>query len=159
MIEVGAAFTAAEKATDDDLAALETELAAMDAAQDDIKRYLAADMNFHRTVARATQNAIIYRIVEDLIDLLEHMLNQPAVAELPAIGEGGGTHRAVYEAIARHDTDGAAAAMRDHLQFSAELWQGVIKLARRIIRRGRCRKSTFSVGAQHAAPHKVRLLV
>lgn len=129
MIEVGAAFTAAEKATDDDLCALEQELAAMDAAQDDLKRYLTADMNFHRVVARATQNAIIHRIAVELLDLLEQMLNQPAVSQLPMTAESGGTHRAVYEAIARRDANGAAAAMRDHLQFSAELWQAVIKLA------------------------------
>jgi GntR family transcriptional repressor for pyruvate dehydrogenase complex len=129
MIEVSAAPVAAEKATASDLAALETALNRMDAMRrEDVRGYFAADMEFHRVVARATQNAIVSRIVGDLIDLLERVLHQASVDQLPMIEEGSGTHRAVYDAIVRRDPAAAASAMRDHLQFSTELWKAVVSL-------------------------------
>ena len=48
---------------------------------------------------------------------------------LPALAEGGGTHLAIYNAIARLATPEAAGdLMRDHIQFSSEVWQTVISL-------------------------------
>lgn len=128
MLEVQAASVAAEHATLNDLHALTRELSNMEAAGERMQEYLKADMNFHRLVAQAAKNSIVARIISELIDLLEEVLRESSVDQLPLQAEGAGTHRKVFEAIAQHNPAEAAAAMRTHLEFSTELWQAVISL-------------------------------
>ncbi len=128
MIEVEAARAAAQRTTPAQLRAIKAELAAMQASMDRTRDYLKADMNFHRRIGDASQNAIIAQFVGNLIDLLEEVLQETHSDSLPAQAEGGGTHEAIYRAIARGDADAAGDLMRDHIQFSSEVWQTVISL-------------------------------
>lgn len=130
MIETEAASVAAQQARSADIAALEGELLQMEAkaAEEAVYEYLAADMNFHRLVARATRNAIIAGIVANLIDTLEEVLREAHADQIMTVAEGTATHRDIYAAIARHDSTAASDAMRQHLQFSSELWAAVTSL-------------------------------
>ena len=128
MIEIEAARTAARRATEDNLRKIAAELDHLEAATDSFKAYLHADMNFHRYIGEASQNAIITQVVGSLIDLLEEVLKEAKTDELPTQMEGGGTHRAIFEAISRHDSDVAANLMRDHILFTTEVWQAIISL-------------------------------
>ncbi|MCB0084655.1 MAG: FadR family transcriptional regulator [Caldilineaceae bacterium] len=128
MIEVEAARTAAAKADDDDLAQLEAELLQMEAVQEFSPTYLKADMNFHRLIGQATHNAIVAQIMADIIDLLEETLAEAHTDELPITAEGTGSHRALFAAIQQRDATLVEQLMRQHLQFSIELWQILISL-------------------------------
>ena len=128
MIEVEAARAAAERATSGQITLIEVELTAMHANMDQVRAYLKADMNFHRRIGEASQNAIISQFVNNLIDLLEEVLKETHSDSLPAQAEGGGTHQAIFAAIAQGDADTAGNLMRGHIQFTSEVWQTVISL-------------------------------
>lgn len=128
MIEVEAARAAAERATPQEISLIATELETMQANMNRVQAYLKADFNFHRRIGEASHNAIISQFVSNLVDLLEQVLRETRSDSLPAQAEGGGTHQAIYSAIARRDADAAGKLMRDHIQFSSEVWQTVISL-------------------------------
>ena len=128
MIEAEAARAAAERASVGQIERIKAELDAMRANMDRARAYLKADMNFHRRIGQASHNAIISQFVSNLIDLLEEALKETHSDSLPAQAEGGGTHQAIFDAIARGDADAAGNLMREHIQFSSEVWQTVISL-------------------------------
>lgn len=128
MIEVEAARAAAERATPQEIVEIEKELKTMLANMDRAPAYLKADFNFHRRIGEASHNAIISQFVSNLVNLLEEVLRETRSDNLPAQAEGGGTHQAIFDAIARGDADAAGDLMRDHIQFSSEVWQTVISL-------------------------------
>ncbi len=127
MIEVEAARAAAERATPADLKQVQRELTTMNGT-DDVREYLKADMNFHRCIGVASHNAIISQFVGNLIDVLEEVLQETHLDTLPSQAEGGGTHQAIFDAIADRDGDAAGVLMRSHIRFSSEVWQTVISL-------------------------------
>jgi len=76
----------------------------------------------------ASHNAIISQFVGNLIDVLEEVLQEARLDTLPAQAEGGGTHQAIFDAIAARDADAAGFLIRGHIRFSSEVWQTVISL-------------------------------
>ena len=128
MIEVEAARAAAARGTAAQIKLIADEVSAMHANMDNVGAYLEADMNFHRRIGDASQNAIIGQFVSNLIDILEEVMQESHSDSLPALAEGSGTHQAIYRAIASGDADAAGALMREHIQFSSEVWQTVISL-------------------------------
>ncbi len=128
MIEVEAVRVAAERATEEQIELLANELEEMQSHTQDFRQYLKADMNFHRRIGEASQNAIISQFVNNLIDLLEEVLKETHSDELPTQAEGSGTHETIYQAIVRREPDTASRLMRDHIQFTSEVWQAVISL-------------------------------
>jgi GntR family transcriptional repressor for pyruvate dehydrogenase complex len=128
MLEIEAARVAAQNATQEHLRDIAYELQRMDENREQPLVYLAADMNFHRLIGKATQNTIVARVLGNLIDLLEEILSEVQSDNLPTADEGPGTHRALYNAIAARDPNVAAELMRQHLDFSTELWHAVVSL-------------------------------
>lgn len=118
-IEGEAAAAAARYRTTQDLiqlADLVNRLEALDATKNP---GLSEDYDFHICVARASQNSFyvsaIYAIRENIFGgmLLARTTSGLRTAEkLAAINE---QHRAIYQAIAAGDPDGARKAMRYHL--------------------------------------------
>ena len=133
IIEVEAARAAGERATSQDLALMRQELRRMEegAVERDIPKYLAGDMEFHRRVAQASQNAIIWQFVSNLTDLLEEVLQEAKFDEMPAQAEGGASHQDIYDAVARRDSQAAATAMRRHIRFTTGVWQTMITITAR----------------------------
>lgn len=73
-----------------------------------------ADARFHRLIARAAGNRMLQAIIDWAFEVL-----QPRVYELAPPLTGGTVvpqHRAILEALLARDPDGAAAAMRAHVE-------------------------------------------
>ena len=109
IVEPGAARLAAERATEEDLAALDTALEDMAAAGDDAASAVFADLTFHRALLAATHNELVLRM---------EILIETGLAERDRMVHGNvGTsdpvpsHRAVVDAIRRHNPAQAAKAM------------------------------------------------
>lgn len=117
-VEVHNAALAARLASNASLRALEAAMAEMDAATADEDAFHAADVRFHEALAVATGNAMLIYLVEGLAEPLrmsrrhswrgresERRPLEPVIA----------AHRAILERVVARDPDGAAAAMRAHL--------------------------------------------
>jgi GntR family transcriptional repressor for pyruvate dehydrogenase complex len=128
MIEVAAAGEAAIRRDDRDLRDLQVQLDAMEQAVNAPYDYLAADMTFHRIVARATHNTVVLGIVANLVDLVEEFLRDAHVDAVVTLIEGKGTHRAIFDAIEQALPSHASSAMRKHLQLPTEIWATVTSL-------------------------------
>jgi len=109
IVEPGAASLAAARATDEDLAALDAALDDMASAGSDATAAVSADLAFHRALLAATHNELVQRM---------EVLIETGLAERDRMvhGNAGTTdpvpsHRAVVDAIRRHDPVQAARAM------------------------------------------------
>lgn len=118
VVEPGAAALAADRATDDDLAALDAALAAMGAAGDDPAAAVAADLAFHRALLAATHNELIQRmdiVIETGLAERDRLVHGAARPTDPVR-----SHRAVVTAIRRREPARAARAVHRLLDQSTE---------------------------------------
>jgi GntR family transcriptional repressor for pyruvate dehydrogenase complex len=73
------------------------------------------DNEFHYRIAAASKNQVVLRTIDVLMDLLRESrvrsLQGPGRSEKSLAG-----HRRILEAVCRHDPDGAAEAMRAHIE-------------------------------------------
>jgi len=113
-LEVQAARLAAEHASSTVVAELEDQLMDMESSRADFGVFVAADMRFHQTIARAANNAVLEDLLQTVRSLIrvwvERALNDSQHAELTC-----SEHRAVLEAVRAHDSTAAAAAMSAHM--------------------------------------------
>lgn len=123
MIEISAATLAAERATDEDVAWLRGVCEQMAAATGDPVGASLADVEFHRGVARLTHNELYLVMLDSIGDVLLEI--RAATLGLPGrIQAGIEYHRGIFERIAAHDPEGAADAMRVHLEDADQAWLG-----------------------------------
>jgi DNA-binding FadR family transcriptional regulator len=118
IVEPGAASLAAARATDDDIEALDAALADMAAAGDDPAAAVAADLAFHRALLAATHNELIQRmevVLETGLAERDRMVHGTAGADDPVP-----SHKAVVDAIRRHNPAQAARAMGKLLDQAVE---------------------------------------
>jgi DNA-binding FadR family transcriptional regulator len=118
IVEPGAAGLAAARATDEDLAALDAALAAMAGAGADPAAAVTADLAFHRALLAATHNELLLRmeiVIETGLAERDRMVHGARGSDSPVP-----SHRAVVEAIRRHDPARAAEAMRRLLRKAVE---------------------------------------
>jgi DNA-binding FadR family transcriptional regulator len=120
IVEIEAAGFAAERATDEDVAALEERFAQMQtalatrggAAQE--AAYHEADVAFHTELVKATGNLALLTLVRRVDAALlaaRYPLARPAYRRTRALPE----HEAILAAVREKDVDAARAAMRAHL--------------------------------------------
>lgn len=121
--ETAAARMAAERASAEELGRM---AAALDAMRDrvgarDPEKGEEADVEFHFAVAEATHNALLVRLFRTLS---VEFTRAVSVARRQLYGVEGNPrklvaqHRRIYAAIERHDPEGAARAMLDHLDYA-----------------------------------------
>lgn len=117
IFEPAGARLAAERATDDDLAAIEAAMAAMRGHHGNIEAVTADDARLHKTILEATHNPLMPAF-ESLIDAALRSRNRImlAVVSTPDYLE---RHEAVVVAIMRRDPQGAEEAMRRLLEEAA----------------------------------------
>ncbi|NDJ52225.1 MAG: FadR family transcriptional regulator [Chloroflexi bacterium] len=127
MIEPSAARAAAQRASREELREIAHELHKMDIAIE-FNDFLVADMNFHRLIAKASQNAMVYQVVKNLVDMLEATLAEVHLDTIGSISEGEGTHHLVYASIVARDPDAAFAAMAQHMEYTTEFWTAIARL-------------------------------
>jgi GntR family transcriptional repressor for pyruvate dehydrogenase complex len=113
-LEVGVAALAAQRATLAHLAKMRAEIAGMAAAMRDPHAYLVHDIDFHRTIAAASQNPILGALVEMISNILYRQRRQ-TVARARDLAPSLAMHRRIYRAIAAGDPDRARDAMNQHL--------------------------------------------
>lgn len=113
--EVAMIRTAAKRATTKQIAHLNQLLEEHRAALDDPQRFLATDMAFHHAIAEISNNAIYTAVSQTMLAWLEQF-HQEVVrapgAEKTTLNE----HIKMFNFIAAHDAEGAAAAMVAHLK-------------------------------------------
>lgn len=108
VVEPAAARMAAERATDEDIAALTEALDAM-ATADDVDAAVEADITFHRRLLLATHNDFLAQIAQIIAiglaerDKFVHHANPSDPVP---------SHRPVLDAVAAHDPEAAERAMR-----------------------------------------------
>ena len=118
VVEIGAAELAAKNATGPDIARLSDALAVLKSATEE-DAMLAADVEFHRVVAAATQNPLFKLMLDGLTPLL---MESRRVVWQAYVDAGGGLERAIdrhvaiRDAIADRDPARARAAMAADLE-------------------------------------------
>jgi GntR family transcriptional repressor for pyruvate dehydrogenase complex len=119
LIEPQIASLAAERATDRDIQLLKAALAKQKEQVEDGATGVDADAELHFAIGQATQNQAIKKLVSALLEMLgrsrEESL-QPKQRRQASIE----SHRAIVEAIEKHDQAAAGDAMRHHIEQVAE---------------------------------------
>lgn len=117
VVEPSAARLAARRRTDADLADIEAHCKRMESAVAEPIAFRTAELDFHSAVVDASHNT-----------MLSHMgaVIRVALSSAPSTGEateGHGTagHRAVLDAIDRHDQEAAEKAMRKLIDYQSPL--------------------------------------
>ncbi len=116
MIESSAVRTACERATSEDIAALNANIAsAAKAARDDIDFYdqAAIHLDFHRIIARATKNPVMVIVMEALLDVMQHFIRAIGQKRNPWVLPSRRRFMKHFEA---GDADAAVAEMEQHLE-------------------------------------------
>lgn len=121
-LECGMAQLAAANATPDDIERLQARLEEQRRAKDDSALFLTRDMAFHCELARISGNPIFPAIVQALFEWAREyyrgIVRAPG-AEALTLAE----HQRVIDAVASHDGDAAARAMREHLTRANALYR------------------------------------
>lgn len=117
VLEGYAASLAAERATDEDIAALEEALVPLDASPEltDTQAFIEVDSAFHRALAKSAHNTYL----EDDLSRMYNLNLRLWYFSLNKIGPMRAAieqHRAVVEAIKCHDVQIAEAAVRKHIR-------------------------------------------
>ncbi|MEV0372041.1 FadR/GntR family transcriptional regulator [Streptomyces sp. NPDC050636] len=116
-IEPAAAALAAERRTDDDLAALDSALKAMAATDSDPVMLVRADAAFHTAMLIASNNrfyAQMHRVIVPVIVQRDRAVQTGGEFEYPHA-----VHAKVVEAVRDRDADGAYVSMLELLDMSA----------------------------------------
>lgn len=123
IIEPAAAALSAERATPEhirELSDLADRLDEIAANSRDLEAFLKADRSFHDIVATAGKNVALRAMMRDLHRYMSFNWEDSKAlrSELPMLA---GQHRAIFEAIARRDPDGARQAMLEHISFASRI--------------------------------------
>jgi GntR family transcriptional repressor for pyruvate dehydrogenase complex len=113
-IEGELAALAAERATDEELAAIGERLALMRATLDDAEAFTRYDLEFHLAIARAAHSEVLYRVVQ----ILRHLLHDWFLEVYSRVEDKRSFlahHAPIYEAIRARDAASARRAMIEHL--------------------------------------------
>ncbi len=115
IIEPEIAALAAVRARDEQIAAMREAVRVMDINLQEANAYIAADNDFHRALAKGTQNVLILALVDSIVDLLSEQRKR--IFSLGGAPERGQTHhKRILDCVIRRDAEAAREAMRAHLQ-------------------------------------------
>lgn len=119
-LETKLAALAAQRRTDDDLAAIDAALAAMEADIEAGGRGVEGDEQFHAAVTAASHSALLARLMLEIGPLIrESRLESLAQPERPRASLAG--HRRIAQAIAAGDPVAAAQAMHNHIEMVSDI--------------------------------------
>ncbi|HXN99059.1 MAG TPA: FadR/GntR family transcriptional regulator [Candidatus Acidoferrales bacterium] len=120
MLEPPLAARAATHASTEEISEMEDVLVRQEKTQNQGQPAIAEDAEFHYSIALASGNSVVLKVIDTLMDLLrdtrEHSLQVEGRAEKSLAG-----HRRVLSAIKRHDAEAAKAAMRRHIEDVEEI--------------------------------------
>lgn len=119
IIEPGVAGLAARNTSEADIAAIGKSVKDMEEIVYEGKLGLNAELDFHRSVAEATKNPVIVRLVPVIVDSIIKTYKETPRSSADhrfALEE----HRRIFEAIESRNPEEAFARMRAHLEASYE---------------------------------------
>lgn len=122
VIEPRAAAMAAQNATKEDIAELEYLCSAVNEKLFCDEPHVKEDSAFHSCIARCSGNLVFARISPLLRDTIEEYSKENPYKNFSR--EVANFHRAILDAIMRHDSIAASDAMYYHLLFSRDLRGG-----------------------------------
>ena len=114
LLEIDIAGLAAERRDPTAIAALEAALEKMRLARSEIPAYVDADVEFHLSLANASQN----QVMADLLGSIRSLLDVWARRVLEAAGETETSlkmHEPILRAVKRGDVEASRAAMERHM--------------------------------------------
>ncbi|AFC28324.1 GntR family transcriptional regulator [Paenibacillus mucilaginosus 3016] len=118
-LEISNAALAAVKRTDADLAKFEEVLRRMEASPGDEVEGEQTDIAFHLTLAEATHNSILVRMIDSISSQMQTAIRETRRLQMYGSPEVSRQllkeHQAVYVAVRRGDPGEAQEAMRKHL--------------------------------------------
>jgi GntR family transcriptional repressor for pyruvate dehydrogenase complex len=120
VFEPAVARMAAARATDEELDAIDRILEEQRRKVRTGEPTIGEDTAFHAALAQATHNPVIVGVMETLNDLLVESRQRSLERRGRSLQSLRG-HESVAEALRRHDADGAAVAMHDHIDQIARL--------------------------------------
>jgi GntR family transcriptional repressor for pyruvate dehydrogenase complex len=120
MLEPPLAARAATHASADEISEMEEILQRQEAKQAQGAAAVAEDAEFHYSVALASGNSVVLKVLDILMDLLRDTRERSLQVEgRPEKSLAG--HRRILAAIKRHDAEAAKAAMRRHIEDVEEI--------------------------------------
>lgn len=116
ILEKGMAELAAKHITKSELNLLKKHLDLMEyaAKAENMKDFVSADIAFHRQIAMASRNSVLFSLYNSIIFLLFKAQTQVAY-EKGVMEESAKYHRNIYEALKNSDAELAGKEMYDHL--------------------------------------------
>jgi len=129
VVENETAQLAAQRATDEEIAALHQLLRAMDAAENAYEQHIALDTAFHVKIAAIAANRLLLRILDSMHDLLTEYRRLLTIGVPERLIVANEEHARIVSAIQARDKDAAAAQMRAHLdavnvEVNRRVWPG-----------------------------------
>ena len=120
MLEPPLAARAARHASPEELLEMEEILRRQEEKQRQGDDAVSEDAEFHYSVALASDNSVVMKVIDILMDLLRDTRARSLQVEgRPQKSLSG--HRRILAAIKRHDAEAAKAAMRRHLEDVEEI--------------------------------------
>jgi GntR family transcriptional repressor for pyruvate dehydrogenase complex len=117
LIEPGAARLAAQKADKADLASIERSVEAMSEIVRRKEINMEIELDFHRSIAEATKNPVIIRIVPVIMDaIVKTYRDAPRTSDDHR--HASEEHREIFEAVKARSPSRAFTAMEHHLEMS-----------------------------------------
>jgi GntR family transcriptional regulator, galactonate operon transcriptional repressor len=110
IIEPPAARLAAERATDEQIDALQEAAQGMADAGEELDAFMEPDIRFHTLLLEATRNELLEHMASILTSVLRTLFSYPARPP-GAHARAARLHLAIADAIRSHDPDGAEAAL------------------------------------------------
>jgi len=115
ILELEIAALAAERATDNERAAMADAIAIMDVNLKNADAFISADNDFHRALAKATQNVLILALVDSIVILLSEQ--RKLIFSVDGGPERGQQHhKLILDAVLQRDPKAARNAMLAHLR-------------------------------------------
>jgi len=120
MLEPPLAARAATHAAPEEISEMEEILQRQEQKQKQGDAAIAEDTEFHYSVALASGNSVVLKVLDVLMDLLRDTRQRSLQVEGRAQKSLAG-HRRILAAIKRHDAEAAKSAMRRHIEDVEEI--------------------------------------
>jgi GntR family transcriptional regulator, transcriptional repressor for pyruvate dehydrogenase complex len=120
MLEPPLAARAATHASPEEIAEMEEILQRQERKQEQGDAAVSEDAEFHYAVALASDNSVVLKVLDILMDLLRDTRERSLQVEGRSQKSLAG-HRRILAAIKRHDGEAAKAAMRRHIEDVEEI--------------------------------------
>src|SRR5580658_1776916 len=120
MLEPPLAARAATHASVEEISEMEEILKRQEEKQNQGDAAIAEDAEFHYSIALASGNSVVLKVIDTLMDLLRDTRERSLQVEGRSQKSLAG-HRRILAAVKRHDAEAAKAAMRRHIEDVEEI--------------------------------------